>query len=122
MQYPDLFEVSGGLHALMEFAPLTLEDINLQVVIEVVNQKAHVHTQLHSLPKHRFHHQMLHAPHFLRPHVLELDLNPFHRQQKPVDGVVFLKHVGGKDKVQRPLASVAHRKPRPWVLLVRLDV
>jgi hypothetical protein len=40
----NLFEISRSLYALMKFAPLALKDIDLQIVVEVVDQKAHVHS------------------------------------------------------------------------------
>jgi len=40
----NLFEISRSLNALMKFAPLALKDIDLQIVVEVVDQKAHVHS------------------------------------------------------------------------------
>ena len=65
---------------------------------------------------------MFHTSDFLRPNVLELNLDAFDRQQKPVDSVILFEHIRAEDQVQRPLTCVAHGQTRPWVLLIRFDV
>ena len=61
----NLFEIPACFDPGVEFAPLALQHIYLQVAVQVVNQEAHVHAQLHSLPEDWLLHQMLHASYLL---------------------------------------------------------
>ena len=52
VQHSYFFEITRPLHSFVQFEPLTLQDIYLQVGVNVVDQEAHVLSQLQSQPKH----------------------------------------------------------------------
>ena len=64
MEHTALFEISRCFYAIIEFNPLTLKDIDLEVVINVVDEEAHMLPQLQGQSKHRFLVKMLHASDF----------------------------------------------------------
>ena len=63
-------EISRSLDANAEFLPLGLEYVHLQVLIEIVDQEAHVLSKLQSHSEHRLLTEMFHAADLLSPDVL----------------------------------------------------
>ena len=53
MQHPDFFKIPRGLDTYIELNPLTLKDVNLQVLVDVVDQEAHMLSQLQSQSEYR---------------------------------------------------------------------
>ena len=100
---------------------MTLQDIDLQVVVNVVNQEAHVLPQLQSQPEYGLLIQMLHAAYFRCPDVLQFELDTLDRKQEAEEGVVLLGDVGAEHQVDWPLAVVVERQSTPRVTLVCLD-
>ena len=106
MEHTTLFEISRCLYAIIEFNPLTLKDINLEIVINVVDEEAHMLSQLQSQSEHRFLVQMLHTSDFACPDVLQFKLDSFNWKQKSEQSVIFLCDIWAEHKMDGPLAII----------------
>ena len=106
MEHTALFEISRCLYAIIEFNPLTLKDIDLEIVINVVDEEAHMLSQLQSQSEHRFLVQMLHTSDFACPDVLQFKLDSFNWKQKSEQSVIFLCDIWAEHKMDGPLAIV----------------
>ena len=63
-------------------------------------------SQLQSQPENRLLVQVLHAANFLRPDVVQFELDALDWKQKTEEGIVLLSHVRAEHQVDRPLAVV----------------
>ena len=121
MKDAHLFEISRRLDAIAEFLPLGLEYVNLQVLIEVVDQEAHVLSQLQSHSEHRLLTEVFHTADLLGPDVLQLKLYALDRQEEAVQGVVFLMDIGTEHQVNRPRTLVNQGQTTPRIFLISFD-
>lgn len=70
MKKSDFLEIFALVYSIHEFCELRLDDVNLKVLINIVNQEAHMLTQLHDLTEHLPSVEVLHAPDSLSPYIL----------------------------------------------------
>ena len=121
MKYPDLFEVPRCLNTLRELLPKALKHIDLQILVQVVYQEAHVLPQLHGQPENGHLIKMLHLANLLRPYVLQLQLDPLYRQQETEESVVLFMDVRTEHQVDGPVTLVDKGETAPGILLIGLD-
>ena len=109
MQHSDFFEISRGLDTFIKLNPLTLKDINLQVLVDVVDQEAHMLPQLQSQSEYWLLIKMLHATDFGCPDILQFKLDTLDGKKESEEGVVLLSHVWTEHQMDWPLAVVVKR-------------
>ena len=93
MVIPDLLEVPAASDGLGQLDPLPLKHIHLEVAVNVVNQEAHMLSELHRLLEDWLVVKVLHRTHFRAPYMLQLTLNPLDWEQKPEENIVFFNDV-----------------------------
>ena len=93
MEQSNFLEVFTLVDSVLELGELSLNHIYLQVLVDVVDEEAHVLAELHDLSKDLPSVKVFHTPDSESPHVLQFKLSAFDGHQGSEKGVVFLNYV-----------------------------
>ena len=106
MQPTHFLKVRRFFQTFLKLGVQSLKDIDLEVRVNVVNQKGHVLSELHGLAEEFVVTHLFHRFHFDLPRVLQFKLHPLYWKQEAEQLVVLLQRVRTQDEMQRPFNSI----------------